>query len=357
MLSHDQILDRLRHAFTPKYGADLAVSEVARYANPGLGLPKRRAQVFLPDFHLLSRHDAPSYPKWGFVQDEDVKTCLGALAKLKIDHPGELRVWHLGDLFDIWRARGGRGDATEVDGIAADHAELLEQLVFAPPHGSKAELIAGNHDYATFKLSEWKAARFRILENNDPDGGDVLVLHGDLFSWLETTLPDDLQAAVVRFATWHASGQTDLYNDADTVAIANRQLKPGDRVIGADNPQLAAPAGDTRQEVESSNVIDADKGSANAKNKRFYGEAKALVQALRGRGYNIRVVVFGHTHWARILAGAQDGGEPLVVLDAGAWIGRCRLEPGQDEPVHNAQLGVIAEDAVRIYQLGWREAE
>lgn len=357
MLSHDEIREALTQGFQPKYGADVAVNEIARYQNAALGLPRRRAQVLLPDLHLLGQHDAPAYPKWGFLQDEDVKTCLDALAKLKTDNPGKLRVWQLGDLFDIWRARGGRGDAAEVNGIAADHADILEALLYAPPHGTKAELLAGNHDFGTFSLSDWKASRFRILENDDPQGGDVLVVHGDLFDWLEGLLPDELQAAAVRFATWHASGQKDLYNDADTVALANRRLKSGDSPIGAENPQLACDDGDLGTDVEAMNVIDGEKGDSKADNKKFYGEAKKLVEALRDRGYNVRVVVVGHTHWARIVAGAvpgDEGTQPFVLLDAGAWIGRCRLTPDQDTPIHNGQVAVMVGDDLRVYQLGWR---
>ncbi|MGH7676301.1 MAG: hypothetical protein ACREMV_13605, partial [Gemmatimonadales bacterium] len=127
MLTHETILEALRDAFGPRYGADGGVSLIARYQNPALQLSERRAHIFLPDCHLLSRRDAGAYPKWGFAQEDDLTLLLERLTGLKAGNPGQLQVWHLGDLFDIWRARGGLGDAAEVDIISADFPEIVDR--------------------------------------------------------------------------------------------------------------------------------------------------------------------------------------------------------------------------------------
>ncbi len=352
MLTHETILDTLRDAFDPKYGGDKGIALIARYDNPALKLSGRRAQIFLPDCHLLSRRDAPAYPKWGFKQEEDLALCLARLTTLKADSPGQLRVWHLGDIFDIWRARGGIGDAAEVDLISADFPEIVDRVRDGPPHGLKAEIIAGNHDYALFRLSEWEAARYKIVPSDDPEGGDILVLHGDLFDWIER-LPDGIQAAAVRLATGHASGRQNAFNDPEAVMVANRLLELGDHPIGTGEAELSQGNGAVPAET-AVNVVAGDQGNEKAPNKRFYAAGKALVQELRGRGHNIRALIVGHTHWPRIVAG-DAAGQPFVLMDCGSWLGMSRLEPGGPW-VHSAQIGVLVENDLRLYQLGSRSA-
>lgn len=353
MLTHDDIARSLKKKFDREYRAAHGVCLIARYFNPGLGLPSGRAQVFLPDFHLLNREDAAAYPNWGFKQDRDLLRMLRALRDLKKDAAGQLQVWHLGDLFDIWRARGGLGSAAEVDRTAADYYEAMELLRYGPPWGARAELMAGNHDYALFKLSEWKASRYRLIENERLDDGDVMVLHGDLFNWIEK-LPEGIRAAAVRFATWHASGQKALYNDQATVLQANAGLPGGDRALGEGRASLIH----TNQEsgsgdIEATNVIAGDRGRKNLRNKKFFNSGKELAKALRGRGHNVRVIVVAHTHWARLVSGADDTGAPFVLMDCGSWIGRCKLGP--DEPwIHSGQIGVMIGNDLRLYQLGRR---
>jgi UDP-2,3-diacylglucosamine pyrophosphatase LpxH len=354
MLDHDTIVSYLGDAFGERYPGKEPVSLVARYDEAGLQLPGGRVHLFIPDCHLLSRRDAPAYPKWGFVQDDDLLLCLESLRELKKNHRRQLRVWQLGDLFDLWRARGGQDEQAELRRIAADHADILELLTYGVPGGVKARIIAGNHDYGLFRMSGWRAARFRIIENQGSAGGDVLVLHGDLFSRLERLLPDALQAAAVRFATWHSSGGHELYNDDATVASANRAIPDGDQPIGVGQAELAV-AGGSPGGPDNVNVIDAHQGSPKANNKRFFREAREIAYALRDHGgYDIRLVVIGHTHWPRIVAGKHEDGVPFTLLDAGAWIGHCRL--GKSDPwLENAHLAVVVGDDLRIYQLGWRE--
>jgi hypothetical protein len=68
----------------------------------------------------------------------------------------------------------------------------------------------------------------------------------------------------------------------------------------------------------------------------------------------LRFVVVAHTHWARIVAGRTGPKHPSVLLDAGAWIGRCRIRHDQKKPIQNGQIGVLASNDLRVYQVGWR---
>jgi UDP-2,3-diacylglucosamine pyrophosphatase LpxH len=341
MLDHQQVLDGLKEAFPGEQG----ISLVAQHADPGLKLPKRRLHVFIPDCHMLAAQDQAAYPNTGFFQGAELLKLVNVLAKLKADNPGQLTVWCLGDLFDIWRARGGRGPAAEVDLIAAAYNQIVDLLRYGPPNGVAASIIAGNHDYGLYQMAEWHAARYRILQNEDPEGGDILVLHGDVFDWIEE-LPEEIKARAVRFATWHASGRKDLFNEEEMIAEVNRAIQPGDKPIGKAKVTLPArPSG---------NVINGEAGQEDAPNKHFYQGAKELAKALKKRGYNIRMIVIGHTHWARLLKGQLTKDEPFVLMDCGAWTGYCRL--GTDQPwLHNGQIGVLAGDEARLYQVGRRK--
>lgn len=358
MISHDEFRRRLLGIFpsNPKQPQDRGVALVARLQNAQLQLPGRRAHIFIPDLHLLNQEDAKAYPKYHFVQDADLRLFLKKLSTMKRRKRGELAVWHLGDLFDVWRARGGRGPKEEVDEIAADHSEILGLLVDPPPRGCRAEILAGNHDYVLHALQEWRAPRFYIISNEDRGGGDVLVLHGDVFSWVERTLPEDLQAAVVRLATWISSGQHRLHQEDKVVAAINRNLKTGDEPIGM--PQARLPKNQPIAHIKhntSVNVIDGDRGKERAPNKRFFAAAKALALELKKHGHNIRVMVIGHTHWSRLVAGNRGDGDPFVLMDCGAWFGRCRLGP-KGPWIWSAQIGVLIQNDLRLYQLGWRRA-
>lgn len=349
MLTHTEIFESLKQAFPQRKG----VSLVASFFDEELQLPGRRAHIFIGDCHLLNEQDAEAYPKNRFSQGEDLLTLLEALTELKADSPGQLTIWQLGDLFDIWRARGGLGPAAEVDKIAADHYQIIDLIRYGAPYGVGAQVIAGNHDYGLHQLGEWNAARYRIIQNDDPAGGDMLVLHGDIFDWIEK-LPDELQARVVRFATWHSAGKKDLFNEAEAIAEVNRGLKDGDRPIGKAKAPLAGRAYQEAPEAETTvNVINGDAGDPRAAKKRFFTSAKSLAEELRKRGHNIRLMVIGHTHWARILRGRLSTAEPFALLDCGAWTGFCRLGPS--EPwLHSAQLSVVVDNEARLYQVGRR---
>ncbi len=349
MLNHQDILEKLRSAFPGGKGVTL----VARYADDALKLPTRRAHIFIGDCHMLNNEDTQAYPKYQFLQSEDLQTLLKALTELKADSPGQLRVWHLGDLFDIWRARGGIGPSAEVDRITRDRHEIIDYLREGPPGGVRARIIAGNHDYDLYGLGEWRADRYRIIDNDDSDGGDVFILHGDVFSWIEK-LPDELQAKAVRFAKWHAAGTKDLFNEKKTIEEINSELN-------IDEPFSSEPISLQQAELDELapgqldpiNVIDGDSGNPDADNKKNFAGAKALAEKMRERGHNIRLMITGHAHWARLVKGSI-ADSPFVLMDCGAWIGYVRLGDNE-ERIHSGQIGVMVGNELRLYQIGARK--
>jgi UDP-2,3-diacylglucosamine pyrophosphatase LpxH len=356
MLTHADVLTALQASFPADaaHPKRFGVGLVAQYADPGLALPRGRVHIFIPDCHLLSQPDLVVYPKNHFQLDAELLTLLECLKQLKQDNRGDLLVWHMGDLFDIWRTRGGRGDQAEVDAIAAAYKQHMRLLTSSPPNGLRARILAGNHDYMTHELPSWAALRVGIIENQDAALGDILVVHGDLFDWLELSLPDELQACIVRAAKQVSAGRTELLaEDRDMVGRVNRGIKQGDVPIGPETRALARarPALGVGPNV-SVNVVDA---AAAARPPKFFDNAAKLAVQLKKHGHDIRAVVIGHTHHARIVQGKRSDGKSLALMDCGAWMGQCRLA-SSDPWIWSAQLGVIADAELRIYQLGWKEA-
>src|SRR3954466_16393335 len=109
MLSHDDILNALQAEFPP--GATLQAPDgvflIARLHDPELGLGDSTPYVFIPDIHLVPNADAKQFP-WVTARDSQVALLTrlaGVLAQLRVVD-ADLRVWQLGDCFDLWRTDG-----------------------------------------------------------------------------------------------------------------------------------------------------------------------------------------------------------------------------------------------------------
>ncbi|MEO8451297.1 MAG: metallophosphoesterase, partial [Gemmatimonadota bacterium] len=275
MLSHAEILASLRQRFPvdPAFPERFGVALVAQYSEPALGLPAGRTHIFVPDCHLLTDQDAAVYRNNHFQQADGLETMLRGLRDLKIAHRGELIVWHLGDLFDVWRALGGRGDVAEIAAIAGRYATHLELLLSSPPDGVRARLLAGNHDYVTHELADWAALRVGIIENEDPAGGDILIVHGDVFDWVERALPDELQARVVQAAKLVSAGQSELnHEERDVVAEVNRHLAGGDTPIGISQARLSGIRPEIAPSPAAVNCVEAA-GPGPSSLTTFYKDA------------------------------------------------------------------------------------
>jgi len=350
MLSHDEIYHCLAEAFPPS-GRD-GTQLVARCLVDDLELDAGRAFVFLPDTHLLAKVDSDKYPNTHFVLDGEYRRLIDALVALKAARRGELAVVHLGDLFDIWRALGRATDKGKADRVASQYSDVLEKLVNGPPDGLRADILAGNHDYSLHELAEWNWPRFRILENPDERLGDTLLLHGDQFDWLERLLDNDFQAGVVRLARWVSAGKHELDREQrDAVALVNKSVLQGDKPIGAPTTDFPAPLPDPLGALpEMHNVVTWSTATAHTSAAHFYRGARQLAIQLKQHGHDIRLIVIGHTHSARIVVGDRGDRAPLVLLDCGAWLGECRLDPA-DQWRPSAQVGVLVGNDVRIFQL------
>jgi len=351
VLTHGQILGALQEAFPQQEGAQPSIRLVGRCLEPALALQTRTASVFVPDLHLLSHADEAFYARYHFTagQDEDLQKALSALARLRDADPWSLTVYQLGDLFDFWRSRGGRDAKSEVDEIAASHPEIVDLL----RDRLEAHVLAGNHDYVCHLLSEWRAARF-FLVRGPSGGGDTLVLHGDELDWAEKLAPDAFQAWAVQQARGVvAPTQSFDAVDRDAAAAVNRSVAAGDAPIGPGLAVYEDPGvvGDVRDDL--SFLFDLASVSIEDGKTRFFRQAERLATELEKLGHDVRCVVMGHTHGARIVRGRRQDGRELVLVDCGAWFGSSRF--GAQPKIASAQLGVIVGNDLRIYQVGARE--
>jgi len=347
MLTHDEIQTFLEDTFPPA-PPDRGTRLVARWEDSATALPPARARLFIPDLHLLRTVDETYYPNTGFRLETELLRFLRALAAFKQTHPGELEVLQLGDVFDLWRARKG-SPKQKADSIAADHAELVARLRFGPPYGVRADLVAGNHDYDLHRLVEWDAPRFWFLNGAASGQTDVLAIHGDQFDFIEVFAPDAIQAAIVRLARFASAGKHELDHEQmiDVLAL-NDTIPRTDSPIGTAMAELEAssmappPTGST-----AVNVVQWSPTAGGA--GRYFEPAQRLCRKLVERGRDIRLVVCGHSHDARIVVGDRGDGVQLGLMDCGAWFGRCRFHDSAWRP--SAQIGVLVGNDARIYQL------
>jgi len=347
MLTHDEILAFLEATFPPA-PPDRGTRLVARWQDPGMALPAARARLFVPDLHLLRTVDEAYYPNTGFRLETQLLRFLRALAQCKQTHPGELDVLQLGDLFDLWRARTG-SPKQKADTIAADHAEVVARLRFGPPYGVRADILAGNHDYDLHRLVEWDLPRFWFLNGGGSAQTDVLAIHGDQFDFIELFAPDAIQAAIVRLARFASAGEHELDHEQmiDVLAL-NDTIPRTDTPIGTAMAELAAPSvapapiGGSAFNVVPWSPTVGDAG-------RYFESARRLCLKLTERGRDIRLVICGHSHGARMVVGDRGDGVPVVLMDCGAWLGRCRFHDSVWRP--SAQIGVLVGNDARIYQL------
>jgi UDP-2,3-diacylglucosamine pyrophosphatase LpxH len=200
-----------------------------------------------------------------------------------------------------------------------------------------AQFLLGNHDYDLFqwvRFAPWQ--RYFFLSPS------VMLLHGDIFDWVER-LPDSLQQFFVHlFAPGVKPGKIDLQR----MRPLNEQMRASARIDGTVRRLLrSAPLNGT---PEFFNVQKA--GQADAAMLTFLKEAREqCAQADRQFGTSLKVAVIGHTHHARI-AVQETGDDLFTLIDCGAWIEECVAEDF-DGALPNAQIAALGANEARIYQM------
>jgi UDP-2,3-diacylglucosamine pyrophosphatase LpxH len=333
---HTDLLRRLQAA--------ARVQLVARLADDRMNFPQtNELHVFIPDLHLITaaRRLEGGY-QYGTNYPELLEAVVGQLHGLKTDAApaGEVVVYQIGDLFDLWRQVDGLdANANAASAIQNDHASLLRALRDADLN---AQFLLGNHDYDLYRFPNFDAwQRSYVLAPS------VMLLHGDVFDWVEK-LPDELQNLALFLFTKNPVGTADL----EKMRPLNNKRRAGRKFKNFIQNQAPAPTGKWREmkDDDGRNWNVQVEGTAPKEMLLYLNEARQTCAEANGKfGSSLNVAVIGHTHHARIAV--HDGADGFFALmDCGAWIENCSTAD-DPAPQANAQIGVLSGNEARIYQL------
>ena len=239
-------------------------------------------------------------------------------------------------------------------------------------------LLAGNHDQELidFRWPGGPQAMNTVMLNRGGSAADTVLAHGHQFDPIET-LPRDIQGI---FRPWrhressahtpeHAGGrQPALAAGAAqcTAPEATGRPKPVPPFRARSEPTHCRSARTpstwfltSRCRIRPRHSSDSFGGggrkpTVDGPRQTFYTDiAWWAEQISKDGGTDVRVVVIGHTHQARIVRGTRPDGTPFVLMDCGAWVGTSFLSDDLDAPIANGQIGVKVGDDLRIYQLGY----
>jgi UDP-2,3-diacylglucosamine pyrophosphatase LpxH len=351
MSLQDQFLQTLFSV--SKGGVDVRL--VASLQHDCIGFPDR-LHVFVPDIHLLTRERRAAFSYGtnyeGLLTDlvlklKQFKSAAGA---------SKVNVYQLGDLLDLWRQAPQLNPEQDVGAwIANDHQELIGAL-FDGDLGMR--FILGNHDFNLCRFPNFDAWTACAYLQDSAGNTPAIALHGHQFDWEQVALeilPEPLKDALVfLFAPIWPEGKRKLGELIPLNEKVEAQMAPHfSKYI---QPPQPAPLGSTRPASESiPSRFNVQTGTGQIPNgMRYAVAAKELCQSLDQQwNKKLNLAVIGHTHQARIALLDDSKENFFAIVDCGAWIEQYST-PEIEEPLLNAQIGVVGCNEARIYQLQTR---
>jgi UDP-2,3-diacylglucosamine pyrophosphatase LpxH len=329
--------------------------------------------VFIPDVHVVPRSDARRFP-WVTAREEQIgllASLAGVLGELR-RADATVRVWQLGDFLDLWRANGLGGDPRQDVADTQDDRRALFEALY---RDAGLQLVAGNHDLELlgFPLPGGPQALRSVIVDRGEGTADAVLAHGHQFDPIEA-LPRDVKEPFARgakelvapiprsmleAANPHWDPTVTLYTprrpgDANNfLHFGLRRAHPVPADADAINVVPHVPVSDPAKAFLDS-FGGGRKPSVDGPRQSFFTDAAWWAQQLSTPGSrDVRLIVIGHTHRARIVRGKRTDGTLFVLMDCGAFVGSGFLSDELDDPIANAQIGVKVGDDIRIYQLGY----
>lgn len=345
---HDQLLSALQ--------AIADVRLVAALKDPRLGFnDESDLRVFIPDLHLISesRRIEGGF-RYATNHTALLTTVFESLRDLKIQAAQAdqvVAVYVIGDFFDLWRETPGfDADDDPAARIRDDHEDLVVAVL---DRALRTRFLLGNHDFALYRWADYRSWERRYyLPDKTLQAPSTIVLHGDIFDWVET-LPDAVQQLFVYLFAPHLSPNAHDLEDMEKVvrrAHRNRKYRNGLQALkpldtGTVRPLDGGPVPD-RWNVQQP-------GDAPDELLKFLDDAHATTrQANEQFGLNLRAMVIGHTHHARIALKEGPGDEFFALIDCGAWIENSTwMENGVRVIMPSAHIAALSANEARIYQL------
>lgn len=336
---HDRLLQTLLEA--PRVTDVLLVARLED-ARIGYGDTKE-VRVFIPDCHLLTQKVERRY-RYGFNCKEQMIGILKAFKSFRkgLANDESLTVYQLGDFVDLWRQ--GSSDAT---GILEEHYDAYGHLT-GSPSALNAWFLLGNHDLELADHGGFRVWNRRYyFPMRDPR---VLVVHGDVFDWVERFPEAFKRLFVYMFGPLHDPTAYDFEALQKAVRRAHGE-KQYKRHIQAECHDIADCMSARGAVPEGPYNVARATDPDDTTGHEFLPAAWSAVQQVRSEfGLNLTTVVMAHTHHARLVVREGAAGEFLLLMDCGAWIEHYRT-PTASEPKPNAQIGVLAGNDCRIYQI------
>jgi UDP-2,3-diacylglucosamine pyrophosphatase LpxH len=300
-------------------------------------------RLFIPDLHLISDKARQRY-RYGTNQIDLLGQVLNVLQQFQTTETARgnsVTAYQLGDCLDLWRE-----DAKERDGFdAASVITDANPKVMRGLEKLKTRFLLGNHDFELYRrtnFSTW-ARRYFLTQGNQSQHRGV-VLHGDLFDWVER-FPNEFNRWAVYFLS-----TSKLASDYKVSELS--QLVRKENSLRDFSQQIAGEAAIGDPQPATSTVPD--RFNVTTDHKFLKPAHQACHRMNKDYGQQLRFTVIGHTHQAKI--SVHDGGKDdfFALIDSGAWIEDSVL-PNRTR-FANAQLTALSGNEVRIYQLGPRQA-
>jgi UDP-2,3-diacylglucosamine pyrophosphatase LpxH len=330
MTLHDEVLAELSSVASVRLVASLRDSRLNFPAPDDV-------RIFLPDMHIVSHRTRAKY-SYGTNDMDLLADVLVRLAGLKARSQGRtVCIFQMGDFLDLWREEAvssARVDAASR--IVMDHPRLMNAL-FSPT--LKARFLLGNHDV---DLAWWPnffawERRYFLPPRGSTQASGVAV-HGDMFDWVEL-LPDAVNKFFVYFFS-PLSGAAD-HDLQEVRTLITRQNNALDFTNGISGPAALG---------ELVNSVAGVPARRNLRDHPFLERACDVARvANRSFHLNLRFMVIGHTHRARIALHDGGGDDFFALIDCGGWIEEASDAAGAR--FKNQTLAVISENDARIYQL------
>lgn len=309
-------------------------------------------RIFVPDIHLITkkRQRAGGYRYW--TSDTQLLTnVLLAITKWKtqLSPKATIVLYQIGDSLDLWRETPFA--ARQLDAAARIEDDYEDLLLALTSSRLKARFLLGNHDFELYRSRNYFAWERRYyFPDQTATAPSILLLHGDYFDWVEK-LPDDLQRVFVYLFAPHVSPNDYQLGEMRSLISRMHGSKSYQRSLQAASPSPVGSLLDPQSTAIPDRWNVQIEGTAPVANLAFLDSAAQKCREANDQyGLNMRCVMIGHTHHARIALRETEAGDFFALIDCGAWIENCVFD-NANAPVPNAQIATLSANEVRIYQL------